>query len=589
MIRIKNATAKNFLSIGNALQSVNFSNGDLTLVLGENLDLGGDDSGARNGVGKSAILNLISYGLYGQSLSNIKKENLVNKTNGKGLIVTLDFEVDGENYRIIRGRRPNILQFFKNDIEQRKEETTEDDSQGDSRETQKEIERILGLSHTMFTHIVGLNTYTIPFLALRVHEQREIIEQLLGITLLSEKAEALKNEIKTTKESINKEEIRVKSLQAANARIQEQINATKRRQKVWQQTKQKDIAELDNAIDQLGSIDIEQELANHQLLKSYYEWKHQFDSLTQLLDNCGKNITKDEKELSRVEADLSALKEQKCPSCNQSVNADKLASMVESKKQRQKDLQSSLKSLRKEFGKHEKEVSALGENPGQPDVFYDDLQQAYDHKNQLDLLIAKKTQREADIDPYEEQIREMQNHALVEVSMDSLNQLTRLNEHQDFLLRLLVNKDSFIRKKIIEQNLAYLNVRLDHYITEMGLPHKVTFLNDLSVSITEFGRDFDFDSLSRGERNRVILALSWSFRDVWESLYKKINLIFHDEILDSGMDAAGVESAFHLLKNMNRESRRDVWIVSHREELTGRVSNVFKVQKENGFTSFLQD
>ena len=153
----------------------------------------------------------------------------------------------------------------------------------------------------------------------------------------------------------------------------------------------------------------------------------------------------------------------------------------------------------------------------------------------------------------------------------------------------MTNKDSFIRKRIIDQNLAYLNTRLDQYLNSIGLPHTVIFQNDLTVEIQELGRDLDFDNLSRGERNRLILSLSWAFRDVWESLYQPINLLFIDELVDSGMDSSGVENSMAVLKRMSRERNKSVWLVSHKDELIGRVNNVLKVVKENGFTSYDTD
>jgi energy-coupling factor transporter ATP-binding protein EcfA2 len=154
------------------------------------------------------------------------------------------------------------------------------------------------------------------------------------------------------------------------------------------------------------------------------------------------------------------------------------------------------------------------------------------------------------------------------------------------LIKLLTNKDSFIRKKIIDQNLSYLNSRLTHYLDRIGLPHTVKFQNDLTVGIEELGRELDFDNLSRGERNRLILSMSWAFRDVWESLYYPINLLFVDEMIDSGMDTTGVESSLALLKHMSRERSKSIWLVSHRDELIGRVENILRVVKENGFTSY---
>ena len=227
--------------------------------------------------------------------------------------------------------------------------------------------------------------------------------------------------------------------------------------------------------------------------------------------------------------------------------------------------------------------------PAKPQTFYDSLADAHNHKSSLSALETQLTNKKDENDPYVEQISEMETAALQEISYDNLNDLTRLQEHQDFLLKLLTNKDSFVRKRIIDQNLSYLNSRLTHYLDRIGLPHTVIFQNDLTVEIQELGRDLDFDNLSRGERNRLILSMSWAFRDVWESLYGSINLLFIDELVDSGMDTSGVEASLALLKKMARERNKSIWLVSHKDELAGRVNNLLKVVKENGFTSYSND
>jgi DNA repair exonuclease SbcCD ATPase subunit len=126
-------------------------------------------------------------------------------------------------------------------------------------------------------------------------------------------------------------------------------------------------------------------------------------------------------------------------------------------------------------------------------------------------------------------------------------------------------------------------------LDKLGLPHQVEFLNDLNVQITQLGQDLDFDNLSRGERNRLILGLSFAFRDVWESLYQSVNLLFIDELIDSGMDTAGVENSLSVLKKMGRERDKNIFLISHKDELIGRVNNVLKVIKENGYTSYSND
>ena len=168
MFKVKNLTVKNFMSVGNSTQAVQFNRKDLTLVLGQNLDLGGDDTGARNGTGKTTIINALSYALYGEALTKIRKDNLINKTNGKNMLVTIEFENNGLDYKIERGRKPNLLRFYVNNDLQK----GTDDAQGENKETQVAIEKVLCMSSSMFRHIVALNTYSEPFLALKNNEQR---------------------------------------------------------------------------------------------------------------------------------------------------------------------------------------------------------------------------------------------------------------------------------------------------------------------------------------------------------------------------------------------------------------------------------
>ena len=573
------------MSVGNATQAVQFDRRDLTLVLGQNLDLGGDDTGARNGTGKTTIINALSYALYGSALTNIKKDNLINKTNSKGMLVTIDFENNGIAYKIERGRKPNTMAFYIGDQEQ---EIT-DESQGDSRETQAEIERMLGMSHDMFKHIVALNTYTEPFLALKANEQRTIIEQLLGITMLSEKADSLKEHLKSTKDAITGEEYRIKAVTDANARIQEQIDATRRRQTVWNTKRLNEIDELKKALAAIGDLDIEQELSNHDALHTQNELAKAAAEVTKWKIACEQEQVKLLKTQEKLKTEIEKLEKNECYACGQVIHDNKHEQVLSEKRAAVQETSLQYLATNTQLEEHINTLAELGEPGPMPMVFYDTKEDAINHKNTLANLRQQLTTKETEVDPYAEQIREMQTQALEEINYDNINSLANVKEHQEFLLKLLTNKDSFIRKRIIDQNLSYLNARLGQYLDRIGLPHTVKFLNDLTVSIEELGRELDFDNLSRGERNRLILSLSWAFRDVWESLYQPINLLFIDEVIDTGMDSSGVENSLAILKKMAREGNRSVWLVSHKDELAGRVNNVLSVVKENGFTSYNTD
>jgi DNA repair exonuclease SbcCD ATPase subunit len=683
MITLKNITLRNFLSIGAVTQAVDFDKKELTLILGENLDLGGD--GARNGTGKTTLIQGLSYALFGVPINDIRKDNLVNRTNGKNMMVTLEFNVNGTEYKIERGRKPNILKFYVNNVQEKGSE----DQQGENKETQAAIERVLNMTPEMFRHIVVLNTYSQPFLALKNNEQKDIIEQLLGITLLSEKAEVVKELIRNSKDNIQQEEFRVKAIEEANKRVKEQIDAIKRRQTLWLKKHDEDLANYALEYDELLKIDIDTELLAHKdlviwnkqkqeqdtynalvarstawqqkhdtdvsiahkayLLKNEYDidselklwndlkaWlvaESEQKSIASAIDTQSKSITKEKKLIEKLEREVKELEDHKCYACGQDFHDEKheqvtkeKTTLLDSARAELLQLETSLsinKSLVSELGtkptpsykteaeaiRHGGDVSNLKKvwedkkqesNPfseqlseltpvvlgTQPITHYDTEREAVEHRGKVSAILQQIQTKAEETDPYAEQVADMESQALQAIDFDAINKLTKTMEHQKFLLDLLTSKDSFVRKKIIDQNLSYLNARLTHYLDKIGLPHNVVFKNDLQVEITELGRELDFDNLSRGERNRLILGLSFAFRDVWENLYAPINTLFIDELIDSGLDTQGVENSLAILKDMSRRRHKSIWLVSHREELAGRVPNVLKVVKENGFTSY---
>jgi DNA repair exonuclease SbcCD ATPase subunit len=710
MIIIKQLSIKNFLSVGAVSQYINFARNDLTLILGENRDLGGD--GARNGTGKSTIIQALCYVLYGSVLNNIKRDNLINLTNGKHMLVTLDFEVNGTEYRIERGRKPNILKFYVDNAEQEFSED-ENESQGDSRETQLAIESVVGISSEMFKHTVALNTYNEPFLALKAADQREIIEQLLGITILSEKAESIKELNRSVKDQIQQEEFKIRGLQDANTKIQEQIDNLKRRQALWITKKDEDVANYTNQLVELYKIDIQQELASHRTLSKYNEnytkltnAKTHFtaetaklnkryndavitykknkeaivtqmnalknidinieiknlkiiseikdktltrDNTKKLFDASNATCTRLNKEIATINEELVKLHDHKCYACGQDYHDQTHKLTLKNKEDRLAELKTELSTAENQAKEYNTILKDIGNIPTIPAVHYKTLEEALNHKSTIDSLSEKTLKLQQDfqqtttlhdndidalneqydnvklevgelgdkpttiystleaalkhqstvekleqalekrfeeVDPYAEQINDMMTNSIAVVSYDQLNDLTRMLKHQEYLLDLLTNKKSFLRKKIIDQNLNYLNSRLSHYLDKMGLPHRVKFQNDLSVEITELGRELSYGNFSRGESTRLILSLSFAFRDVWENLYQGINLLFVDEMIDNGLDSVGVENAVMLFKELGRRRDKSVWLISHRDELVSRVTNVLQVVKEGGFTSY---
>ena len=575
------------MSVGNQTQAVDFDKNLLTLVLGENLDLGGDDAGSRNGTGKTTIINALSYALYGEALTKIRRENLINKTNGKGMLVTVEFETQGQNYRIERGRKPNILKFYREDIDVTADDI--DESQGDSRKTQEDINKLLNMSHTMFKHLVALNTYTEPFLSLKANDQREIIEQLLGITILSEKAERLKDEQKRIRDAMAEEDARIKGVETANKKVQESIDNLEIKSKAWDANQTEEIARTTKAISQLITVDIDAEIQAHKDKKEWQKQDSEQANLNKEKASLESSLLRAERTHSKYEKELQDIASKKCYTCGQELHDEAHQTILAEKENDVKESQTYIDGITLQLKEVQDKLDEIGNIADCPKTFYDNSEEAYNHKNNLASLEDRKREKEEEINPYTEQMDELKEQAIQDISWDQMNALSEMKEHMDFLYKLLTSKDSFIRKRIIDQNLAFLNKRLQFYLDRTGLPHQVIFQNDLTVEITELGRDLDFDNLSRGERNRLILSMSWAFRDVWESLYQSINLLFIDELVDNGLDAAGVESALGILKKMSRERAKNIYLISHKDELSSRVNNILKVIKDNGFTSYSND
>jgi hypothetical protein len=395
--------------------------------------------------------------------------------------------------------------------------------------------------------------------------------------------------IKSVKDSIQQETAKIEATKTANENVQKSIDSLVLKSRAWANKKQDDIDKFNSAITQLESVDITTELQAHIDIKLWNENDTKIRNLNKQKATLESAVIQADKSLTKYTKELEKLKDKTCPACEQALHDHKHEEMSEAAEKNALDAANYFTKVGEDLEKILSEIDSIGTQPKKPITFYDTEAEATTHQSNLNNLKSNLDDKIAESNPYDEQIEDLKNTAIQEITWDTVNELTSIRDHQEFLLKLLTNKDSFIRKKIIDQNLNYLNKRLDYYIGKMGLPHQVKFLNDLSVEITQLGQDLDFDNLSRGERNRLILSLSWAFRDVWENLYQHINLLFIDELIDSGMDSAGVEAGIAVLKKMARERNKNIYLISHKDELVGRVNNVLKVIKENGFTSYATD
>lgn len=672
---ITGMTIRNFLSIGNATQTLRFDQHGMTLVLGQNSDA--TNGSTRNGAGKSAVLQALSFALYGKPLTKIKIPNLINNINLKGMHVSVDFLKGGKAYRIERGRNPTVMKFYING-----EDVTEEDNdaKGENAETQIDINRIVGMSHNMFKHIVALNTYTEPFLKESDAKQRELIEELMGITQMSGKAEKLKAKIVMSKDRVKTLDAQIGATRAANTRIELSIDAARKSADLWETRQGKLIGELREQLELTRNIDFDTELKIFDEIDAYntehQNLNNQIKIVSEQLNSHNRSkmelltsierqkkiisgdnsitISRIEKEITRTEIRIKDLEEdvvkyQKnvdhfqdlldnpsehdCRTCGQKLEGtdhleyvikrfkeeleanttklsrskqdiDELVGHIGELRQDILDqntqhddtinvartallsLENDLKLIIASISSNETEIVSLQDRltilNGCPKSIFSNRDEIYTLRYETTTIESEIARLENEDNPHIKQINGFRN-AIQTIDMTEINQETDTLRHREFLFKLLTSKDSFIRRTIIEQNLAFLNDRFNFYLAKMGLPHEVTFHSDLNVSITLLGRDFDFAQLSRGESGRVIMATSWAFRDVWESLNNTVNIMWVDELIDSGLCSSGAEDALQILKGFARNGR-NIFLISHREELMGRIDRTLYISKSNGFT-----
>jgi len=595
MLKFVSLTLRNFLSYGNQTTIVELDRSGTTLIVGEDMDNTSNGQGA-NGVGKTVIVNALAYAVYDKPISNISKDNLVNNINKKNMEVTVTFEKDGKYYMIRRVRKSksyaagNYVELFEKTSPG--EFTKDDDITPDSvANTNRLIERIVGIPYDLFVRIVVFSATHIPFLDLPVRHvtaanQTAIIEELFDITTLSEKAELLKAEIKQSELSLSQKKAKIKLLEKELIRHTEQVKSAKRRVLTWQTQNQQSIDSLESKLKKVSNVDVEGQRELHDKVLEIQ------DSLNDALQN-QRTIEKEIKTASKtkrdMEKELEHLLDQKCPYCLQKYEKaeEKIAECNDTAKKAGTIIEE--KSV--ELDKMDKAVANVTKKltTTKDKLTIPNLEELLEIKNQSSSIVSKLQELKNAVNPFVEPLDELEGVELDKIEYDEVNELDKYIEHQKFLLKLLTKKDSFVRKILLNKNIPFLNARLSQYLIDLGLPHTVEFTHQLTAEISQFGRPMDFGNLSNGQRARVNIALSFAFRDVLQNLHTRINVCMLDEVLDVGLDAVGVQAAARMLKRKGRDEELSLFIISHRDEIENAFENTMTVQMSKGFSYIKED
>lgn len=699
-IVFKELRLKNFLSFGNVEQKIDLTKNDFTLITGINKDKSSDDNGNRNGIGKSSFFNALHYAIFGKAIGNkINLPNLVNNINKKNMSVTLLFENNGVNWRIERGRNPTYLRLYKED------EEIDDESLGDSRDTQSFIESLIGMNDDLFCQTILLSCNVPIFLDQTTSNQKLIIEKVLGVDVITRKIESLKGVIKETKNEINNESFRIEtiksSIESQKANYLKQLEYIDTQISQWENNKNKEIADLNDSISRLVTINWDEELNRIKDWETYtdylkneekinnerYDINNKIISSNNLIlsnnnrilqlksidvDNERQKILENQqireqeikykeemlekqkvklrydeltlgfKTLNSEKDKLLALKEQFsnniCPTCHQMMNKEESLKEIEkcdlnisqyNDAIHKVDMEilsvnSQLSSFREDglvFDYHKTQYNSIEEilsvleeikklelhnkelqdnitqyqsklndltlmevpQPVNRSLF-SNVDNLYKVKNNLDVYKQRVQELSLSENPHLK-AKEMIVESMSKVEEVDESQLTKLiydQEHNEMLLKLLNSPTSFIRQSIMDKSLTFLNNRIKYYLNKLGSLHIVQFNNDMSIDISYMGIKYGY--VSSGEMGRISLALTFAFRDAWESLSGiKTNLLMIDEILDrSGLDTNGISMVVECLKENND---KNIFLVSHNDGLNQSITNKITIVKERSFSN----
>ena len=568
MIIFKKVRWKNFLSTGNFYNEIDLYRNRNTLIIGN------------NGSGKSTMLDALSFGLFGKPYRNINKPQLINTINNKDCVVEVEFSIGPNTFKVVRGIKPTIFEIWKND------ELFNESSH--SKEFQKMLEQnILKLNHKSFHQIVVLGSSSfVPFMQLAAHQRREVIEDLLDINVFSKMNVLVKEEIANIKNKISD---KGHELDLVRTKIDVQRKyisdiKTLNQEKIYE--KQVEITSQENTIEQ---IDLENEEIQETLKTTYDQTEESLRRATDSLNDARGQAPGLKKQLSTLVKESKFFDENDvCPTCTQqiteSIKHEKKQEITEKAKEVQMSYQEVTKQvetsqelvneLTKKFKKQTELNNKISEN---------NLKISWARKaiSKLEKEIASMSGTKANLKEANNDLEE-----LIDQKDSLLTEKIKLDSEQSYSQAMMeMLKDTGIKTKIIKQYIPVMNKYVNNYLQTLDFFVHFELTDSFQEVIRSRHRDnFSYDSFSEGEKQRIDLALLFTWRKIARMKNSvATNLLILDETFDSSLDNDGIENLFKIIYSLGEDS--NVFIISHKGEiLDNRFNHKIEFYKDKNFS-----
>ena len=557
---------KNLLSTGNQFTEVNLNKDQTTLIIGS------------NGAGKSTVLDALCFSLYGKAFRKINKAQLINSTNEKGTVVEIEFSVNGTDWKVVRGIKPNTFEIYRDDKLL--------DQSHSAVDQQKWLEQnVLKMNYKSFTQIVILGSSSfVPFMQLPTSSRREVVEELLDIKIFSSMNSLIKDRIRRHKEEIRTFELKKESLK-------DKIDMQERFIKEIENNGKSDIKSKETKIGTLLSEENDFMNDNVKLMEELNDFENQLknytgasEKLKKLCDIKGKlshkvsTITKEHKFFSENVS---------CPTCTQPIEEDFRINKIEDAQNKAKELQSGFKELEQAINKEEererlftsltKEISKLTHGISQNNTQITGCQrQIRDLESEIQRIAEQLANRNTEHD----KLAELKEN--LKTTYDKLAEKKEDVFYHDFTYSLL--KDGGVKSKIINKYLPLINQQVNKYLQMMDFYINFKLDGEFNETIqSPIHEDFSYSSFSEGEKMRIDLALLFTWREV--ARFKNsvnTNLLIMDEVFDSSLDGLGTDEFLKIIRFVIKDA--NIFVISHKGGLEDKFQSVIRYEKVKGFS-----
>ena len=566
MILFETIRWKNFLSTGNQFTEINLDKDQTTLIIGN------------NGAGKSTILDALCFSLFGKSFRKINKPQLVNSTNEKDCVVEIEFKIGNTDWKVRRGIKPALFEIYRND--------TKLDQSSSANDQQKWFEQtVLKMNYKSFTQIVILGSSNfVPFMQLSSANRREVIEDLLDIKIFTSMNNLIKDKIRQSKEDIRVYQLKKDSL-ADKVKMQENF-----------------IDELENRAKQ-NIVDKEEKIG--QLLVEENNWMGVNEEKNRELVDLQKNIekysgaTEKLRTLGNLKGKISnkvstITKEHKffvehtvCPTCNQDIEETFRINRITDAQTKAKELQSGYIQLEEAIKEEEererqfttlsKEITSLTHGISQNNIKITGCQrQIRDLESEIQRVtdqLANRTAENEKLESFKQKLN---------TTYEELAQRRDTISHYDYAYGLL--KDGGVKSQIIKKYLPLINQQVNRYLQMMDFYINFTLDEEFNETVqSPIHEDFSYSSFSEGEKQRIDLALLFTWREV--AKFKNstsTNLLIMDEVFDSSLDGFGTEEFLKIIRYVIQDS--NIFVISHKESLHDKFHETIRFEKVKNFS-----